>query len=397
MPNRKLAAFTIIALIIIEIATVVSHWGDVKARRPDFAALYSSAQLLRGEAVVTGSGSGLASGAAVSSGGAQIGMRPDTLHPPFETALFVPLSYFSYTTAYIVWLGCNLAMLWAVPILLWNEFGALQREFHFIAIVYGSMYPVLVCLVQGQDAILLLLLLTLSYRAATAKRDVLSGVLLALSLFKFQIVIPIAFLIAAARRWKVIAGFASTAAALALITVGLIGVRSALNYASFVVHLGLQSAAPVDDPSLMPNLRGLLITAFARMLSSGTITIAVITTSLVVLAVSARWVLSHQNVEWSLRFAYFVLVGCITSYHFFPHNACLLLLPILLVANTALGDGASAPERRMFAVGCLTIYLAPNLLPLGIAMPLLALASIVLAVSALRISQGRSMLALGAR
>jgi hypothetical protein len=386
VPNRKLAAFTIIALVIIEIATVASHWGDVKARRPDFAALYSSAQLLRGGDGVGG-----------MAEGAQVGMRPDTLHPPFETALFVPLSFFSYTTAYIVWLGCNLAMLWAVPILLWNELGALQREFHFIAIVYGSMYPVLVCLVQGQDAILLLLLLTLSYRAATARRDVLSGVLLALSLFKFQIVIPIAFLVFVARKWKLMAGFAGTAAALALVTIGLIGVRNAVNYASFVLHLGLQSAAPVDDPSLMPNLRGVMISAFTKMFSSSIITVAVIAISLVILAGSARWMLLHQNVEWSLRFAYFVLVGCVTSYHFFPHNACLLLLPILLVANTALGDGVSARERWTFSVACLTIYLAPNLLPLGIAMPLLAIASILLALSALRIGQHPSLLTLGSQ
>src|SRR3569833_1647712 len=97
------------------------------ARRPDFAALYSSAQLLRG-----GNHSQIVNDPSVQA--QQIGMRPDTLHPAFETALFIPLSYLSYTNAYAAWLGCNLVMLWTVPILLWEELGILQREFHFIAI-----------------------------------------------------------------------------------------------------------------------------------------------------------------------------------------------------------------------------------------------------------------------
>jgi hypothetical protein len=377
LPNRRLAAFTIFALILIEIATVASHWGDVKARRPDFASLYSSAQLMReGKSTQAAQPT---SETTNSGENQQIGMRPDTLHPPFETALFVPLSFFSYTTAYVIWLGCNLVMVWAVPILLWAELGILQREFHFIAIVYGSMYPVLVCLVQGQDAILLLLLLTVCYRALMARREPLAGVLLALALFKFQIVIPIALLFMAAKKWKVIAGFAGTASVLAIASVALIGVRNAINYATFVFHLGLLSPnAASDDPSLMPNLRGLLINVFGRILSPAAIIVAVIVISMFVLALAAKTSFEQKDEAWSLRYALFVLVGCVISYHFFPHNASVLLLPILLSANRVLSEAVPVQWRWTFAAAVLAIYLGPNLLPLGVAMPLLGCAAIVL-------------------
>src|SRR4051794_23237069 len=107
MPNRKLIGFTIFALIIIEIGTVASHWGDVVARRPDFAALYSAARLLRHAAdevqssPVTRQDSVSPISAAVP---ADQGMVADTLHPPFEMLVFLPLSYLPYQTAYLCWL-----------------------------------------------------------------------------------------------------------------------------------------------------------------------------------------------------------------------------------------------------------------------------------------------------
>jgi hypothetical protein len=47
--------------------------------------------------------------------------RPGVLpynHPPFEAALFVPLSYVSYSSAFALWDLANLAMLVALPFLL---------------------------------------------------------------------------------------------------------------------------------------------------------------------------------------------------------------------------------------------------------------------------------------
>jgi len=379
VPNRKLAGFAIFALIIIQIGTVASHWGDVQARRPDFAALYSAAKFFRHSApspeAVEQSKRPVVESEAKSrvDDTEREGMKADLLHPPFEILLFLPLSFLPYLTAYFVWLLCNIVMLWMVPLLLWQELGLLQREFHFIAIVYGSMFPVLVCLVQGQDAILLLLLLTLCYRAMKDDREFLAGILLALTLFKFQITIPIALLFLVSRKWKVVNGFACGAATIGIASLALIGVRAAIQYVSIVTSVGLQEPGKsIDDPALMPNLRGLVLSSMRGAFPGQSLTILVVVLSAIVLGLAMKWAISNEDVSLDVKFGFFVAISAVVSYHFFPHNACVVLLPLLLVAKEVGNESLSKYWRGLLSVAALGIYLAPNLLPLRIAMPVMA-------------------------
>jgi hypothetical protein len=75
--------------------------------------------------------------------------------------------------------------------------------------------PFAVALIQGQDSFFLLTALVCSFVAMERNRDFLSGAILALGLFKFQFVLPIALLFALWKEWRVVAGFGSTAVILA--------------------------------------------------------------------------------------------------------------------------------------------------------------------------------------
>jgi hypothetical protein len=387
VPYRKLAGFVVAAMILIQLGTVASHWGDVLARRPDFAAMYRAANQLRAAASANGSEVSPPSG---TSSETSRGMAADTLHPPFEMLLFLPLTFLEYRFAYAFWVLCNIAMLWAVPILLWEELGTLQHEFHFIAIIYGSIFAVLLCLVQGQDAILLLLLLTLCFRSLKRGKDLTAGICLAFALFKFQIAIPIAFFFLVQRNWKFLKGFATAGSVLALTSLTIVGWRGFLRYFTVVSSVGLaKSGASIDDPTLMPNLRGLLLSTVGRLTSTVGIRVMIVVFSIVILGSAVAWLLKNSNIETRYSFAVAVAVSALISYHFFPHNACILLLPQLLIANDLLSRERSTVWKRLLALAILAIYLAPNLLPLNWAMPVVGGASLLFIYLLLSIPSAR--------
>ena len=77
--------------------------------------------------------------------------------------IFAPLALLNYQAAYLVWYGCNLIMLISVPIILWNYIPNLHLWFGYVVILVATFFPIFVTVIQGQDSILLLILLTLCF------------------------------------------------------------------------------------------------------------------------------------------------------------------------------------------------------------------------------------------
>ena len=84
-------------------------------------------------------------------------------HPPFEALLFVPFTRFEYWPAYLLWTALNLLMLGLSVILLRKHFQRLARV-HLVILFLGAtaFFPVAIGIIQGQDLVLLLLLLVLT-------------------------------------------------------------------------------------------------------------------------------------------------------------------------------------------------------------------------------------------
>ncbi|MGC1962164.1 MAG: glycosyltransferase family 87 protein, partial [Candidatus Sulfotelmatobacter sp.] len=112
------------------------------------------------------------------------------IHPPFEAVLYLAVAWLPLRYAYLLWSLLNLAFLGvgarrlAKEILPWDWRLSLAASLTFV--------PALLCFLQGQDSLLLLLLAVLAFAALRRGRGFAAGCWLGLGLFKFQLALPLA-------------------------------------------------------------------------------------------------------------------------------------------------------------------------------------------------------------
>lgn len=382
--TRGLRTVVVIAMILIELGALHAHWGDVTQQKPDFAALYGTASMIRAgkfpgynPATIKGIDVGYDSTAALQAPVA----KTDSLHPPFEYLLFLPFTFLSYRTAYLVWYACNLILLWCTPLVLWPVIRNLHRDFHFIAILFGSMLPVVVCLILGQDSILLLLLIAAAYVSLEHGQHLRSGFFLGLAMFKFQFVLPILTVLLLARMWKVVAGFGIALLSLIVGSFVMIGVRPTLDYVPFVLAFGRHISVNASPrTALMPNLRGLVSLILGGALSPQLQTILILLISAAVFGFVAYWYLTNASRPLSWKFASLVTMSCLVSYHCYVYNAVLLIVPLLLFATDLANSSVPRAFKTTFAATAIAIYVVPVLTPLNIGVSAMGVASLCLLV-----------------
>ncbi|MGA8502770.1 MAG: glycosyltransferase family 87 protein [Candidatus Sulfotelmatobacter sp.] len=279
-------------------------------------------------------------------------------HPPFEALIFEPLASLDYPTAYLVWSAINLAILGLLPFLLRRYIPVLAHYALFVwLLVLLGFFPVLVALLQGQDVILLLLLNALAFAALKRNADTLAGCWLGLSVFKFQLILPLVLILLCWKRSRVVQSFVVTAAVMASISVAITGWAGALRYPWYVLHFEKfmeRGGIAVD----MPNLRGLLEGwSFSGFPGSHVITIALSIGLLVWVSVkgrsrthsSQRFHLEFDLLEFDLQFSLAMVAAVLASYHAFPYDLSLLVIPVLLVVNYAI-ETASLQRYRNWAL-----------------------------------------------
>jgi hypothetical protein len=296
-------------------------------------------------------------------------------HLAYESLLYAPLSFFRYPVAYVIFLGFNLLLLAAGFRMLRPYLSPLCEVWFLLpASLFVCFLPVAMALTEGQDSILMLALFIAATVALDRERDFTAGVLVGLTLFKFQYAIPVALLFVAWRRWRFTAGFAFAAAALAGLSLSLTGIGAFF----FYLHSLLEMSAKFSPshgvqygirPELMPNLRGLVYAAVPE--SPLTVHVAI-------------GVLSAFVMLWTVRrrpsLPVALLAALLVSYHQFITDATLLLLPL----GTALAAALSARNRRAVYVVSLAgfVLVAPALLLLAgarfhlLAIPALALLAV---------------------
>src|SRR5215467_11542772 len=150
-------------------------------------------------------------------------------HLAYETFLFVPFSYFPYPAAYFAFMAWNAALFVLAFVVLKPFLQRLSAVWKLLPIgIFLGFLPVTIALMLGQDSILILALFSVATALLRKNRDVAAGALVGLAFFKFQIVIPIAFLFLVWRRWRVFAGIclsAGIATAASCVLVGLSGMN----------------------------------------------------------------------------------------------------------------------------------------------------------------------------
>jgi Glycosyltransferase family 87 len=273
---------------------------------------------------------------------ARLGALPFN-HPPFEAVLFVPLSYFPYRVAYLLWSVVNLAMLSALPILLrphmpvlngWPPWGWTVASLAF--------FPIFFALLQGQDAILLLFLYGLAFVSWKEKRLVAAGAWLACGMFKFHLVLPFVLLMLIQERRRqgirrILIGFLCVGAILGVVSIAAVGVRQIISYPRYVLGLEKTMAMGAIMPSDMPNLRGILY-LMASSVKHFDVLVIFLSALLYFLA---AWICGssddHPNKDGrrndDLKFSLAVFATVLVSYHGLGYDLCVLALPMLLVAG----------------------------------------------------------------
>ena len=154
---------------------------------------------------------------------------------------------------------------------------------------------------------------------------------------KFQLIIPLVLILLCWKRTKVLQSFVVVAAGLTAISVAITGWAGALRYPGFVLHVEKfmeRDRIAVD----MPNLRGLIEGwSFARGLPGvHTITIALSVGLLVWVIVKGRGRTSsspRSGRDFDLRFSVAMVAAVLVSYHAFPYDLSLLVIPLLLIVN----------------------------------------------------------------
>ena len=293
-------------------------------------------------------------------------------HLAYESLIYAPFSLLRYRAAYVAFFAVNLAILAAAFLSLRPYLEPLREVWIFLpAATFVCFLPVTLALTEGQDSIILLALMIYATRALDRGDDLAAGVFVALTLFKFQYALPIALLFLVWRRWRFLAGFALTAAAVTSISLWLTGLHGFVAYLHSLSEMSSQFSPAFGarygiHPNLMPNLRG-----FAQAVGNG----ATLTTKVVTAISSAIVLIWAATRRASLPLA--LVAAVLVSYHHLITDTTMMILPAGLTLAAATSPASTRP--RLLAVLAALIFLAPAPLLLTnvrfylLAIPILAL------------------------
>jgi Glycosyltransferase family 87 len=366
--NHKRGFIVLLATgLALNFFLLASDWRELKLGYADFTIFYSAAGIVR-----SGRGADLYSEQAqwqaqlASAPGVSIrhGALPYN-HPPFEALLFVPFTFLPYFSAYLAWDAVNVAILVVVIWLVRRRSDRLRQIPQPLPLLAGlSFFPIFMCLFQGQDVILLLLVMTCAYAFLKDGSDLEGGIALGLGVFRPQVVLPLALLGLCMRRTKrFLVGFLLSTAAIAEVSIAVVGWHSFVAYPGYVWRIERALGNGAIVPANMPNLRGLF-----SFLHEGSVSAFVATgLSSILLFVYAVRVLGSpgRRLNLELSFVVGVLVALLVSYHLLIYDLALLFLPLLLMYQEwqAISDRSFSAARRWAVLGPIGfLFCAPLLM-----------------------------------
>lgn len=286
------------------------------------------------------------------------------IRPPFYALVFVPLTYFSYPVALAVWSVIKIVLLWfsARVIPRPNPFSRAYPTWLEVILCLG-LFPVFLDLFQGQDAILLLAIVAAALSCLQSKKDALAGVILALGLFKFHLVLPFVIIVWLAGRARILAGFLPAGAALVALSCTISGVSVLWVYPSYVLALNHTVNGGLITAESMPNVRGLLSAFVGRAPYPGPIHWLVLPVAIVAIVFTIRFwrpIINTGFAGLGLGYCLALLVTIVTNYYSLSYDMTLLIVPLLLLGGGFIEQpGLPATARRWIAAGLLLLICTP--------------------------------------
>ena len=333
--RRVLYSFMLIMTVMNAVIFFIP-WKEIMAGKNDFPPLYASAQMVR-----EGQASRIYDLEVENSYVRRTSdvARPPNNHLPYENLIFIPLTYMRFPLAHICWSLLSVAMLVLVALMM-CEFRPDTAGFRLTLLTILAFFPVWYCLLQGQDSILLLLLFTLSFWLYRRGRDDLAGFVLALGLFRPQLVLPFALVMLLAGEWRFLRGFIPGVTFVVALSVWIVGFHGMADYTRILISQGMQGSASTlvkqwhVQPSLMTTLRGLLWISLPSSAPSFIQTFLLFAGTSFGLLWAANGIRSAKDeATLDLAFALAVVVVALVSFHSFLHDFSLVILPVLIMGN----------------------------------------------------------------
>ena len=263
------------------------------------------------------------------------------VRPHFYAAILAPLSLLPFSTAFWAWIAFQTLLLFGCWY--WGF-----RHFPADSVVISALYlPTALGIAHGQDGVLMLVISIAAYASLQRGNVFTAGCVLALGLIKFHLFLlwPLAMLVA--RNWRMLAGFCTGGAGLALISLALGGMEGARNYVGLLTNKDLERLSPT--PEFMINAQSI-----AANLADGS---PVVQASWTVLTL-VMWLIAIWKAPLWRWWSATALAGLLVVPHIYGYDASLLLLPfwLMLFVNV---------EKRLKIVATLASTPLPFLLTLA--------------------------------
>ena len=233
------------------------------------------------------------------------------VRPVFYAVALAPIAAMPYRTAFVTWTALQVALLLACWIWAWRRFGP-------DALVFAALsLPAPLGIASGQDCVVMLVLLIVAFELNDRRRAASAGIVLALMLFKFHLVLlwPVALVVQ--RRWRMLGGYCVAAAALAMGSLALGGFADARLYVALLQNKSLDHLAP--SPELMISYQGFFANLGIESKWPVALFIAIVTAILVMAVRSGP--------------ALFILTpvaSLLVAPHVYGYDAALLMVPLLI-------------------------------------------------------------------
>ncbi|MDB4979971.1 MAG: hypothetical protein JWM82_723 [Myxococcales bacterium] len=271
------------------------------------------------------------------------------LHPPHAALVMAPLALLPRTAATWLWTLVQLVSLAWLGRALTRVAGLVRTlDQWIIGAALLACPPVFASLQFGQLAIIMAVALLGLVLAEREGRDGVAAVcLLVLSAKPHLLPIPLAVLVAH-RRWGIVLRAGLAGAALAALTMAVLGVHI---YSDYLVSLPrLEPYWGVGLPHYMVNLRGTLI----RLFAADHRTVSTLTAAGFVASIGAAYIVARREADgrrpdgetWSVVLA----VGLILNPHLFIHDVILWTVPLVLFYAQLERQGAHSTPFAAFVL-----------------------------------------------
>ncbi|MGZ8436054.1 MAG: glycosyltransferase family 87 protein [Candidatus Binatia bacterium] len=285
-------------------------------------------------------------------------------HAPYQAILFWPFSFLSYPNAHLAWSALSLILL----ILVYARLAPFvdKKQTWLYGLILLATYPTWLSFVKGQDTMISALILVCVFGYLKLGHNILTGFTLALGLYKPQLVLPIAGILALGNHRHATASFVVTGLVLVAISLLMITWDGAIG-------LGLTLAARMHQGVLdysfhMPTIRGLVSTLSSpygnpnAALALGAIVSILLYTGCLML-LKNQFNGTHEL--FGLQFSFALVTTLLINPHSHAYEFVLLAISLIFAFDYVMRE---APRQRFLRPCVLSVLLVfslpvlPNLL-----------------------------------